>query len=266
MGVAEVKHPLPLSIAIICKDNARTIGRTLDSIRGLASEIIALDSGSTDSTIEMLRAAGADVRHQTWLGHVRQKQAALEACSQPWILSLDSDESLEPDLRRSIIDAVTADDPAVAGYEMNRKVWYAGRFLDHAWQPEWRLRLVRRGRARWGGYDPHDKLDLAPGASGRIARLTGTLRHDSIITMRAFLARQASHAELAARGYIGMGRRGSAMQIITSPAGALLKQLVLRGAWRDGWRGWAASGATAAAALMKHIILLEQSNNGEEKP
>src|SRR4029077_4245626 len=87
-----------LSVAIVCKDNAATIGRTLDSVRGLAGEIVAVDSGSTDGTIGMLDAAGARVIRSEWLGHVKTKQKAMEACTRDWVLCLDSDESLEPEL------------------------------------------------------------------------------------------------------------------------------------------------------------------------
>jgi glycosyltransferase involved in cell wall biosynthesis len=250
--------PAPLSVAIICKNNERSLPRTLGSVGGWPAEIVAIDSGSTDGTIPLLEAAGARVVHQDWLGHVRQKQVALDACAQPWILSLDSDESVEPGLRDAILDAVARDDPTVAGYEVNRKVHYAGRFLDHAWQPEWRLRLVRAGRTRWAGYDPHDRLEPVDPAH-RVDRLPGVLRHDSIESIAAFLAKQAQHADIAARSYERMGRRGSVARLVTSPLGAFAKQAVLKSAWRDGWRGWVAASTTAAAALMKHAALLERT-------
>lgn len=250
--------PLPLAVAIVCRNNEATIGRTLASVRGLTAEIVAVDSGSTDGTIALLEREGARVVRHEWLGHIRTKQMALELCEQPWILSLDSDESLTDDLRYALRDAIERQDHAVAGYEVNRKVWWAGAFLEHAWQPEWRLRLVRRGSAKWGGYDPHDALEPRPGA-GRIERLRGDLRHDSFATMADHLAGQVAHARVAARSYKAMSRRASVLNLVVSPVGAWLKQMVLRSAWLDGWRGWAAASATAAATLMKHLILLEET-------
>jgi len=246
--------PLPLSIAIVCKNSAATIGRTLDSVRGLASEILAVDSGSTDATLDLLAAAGARVIHSPWLGHVRTKQLALDACTHPWILSLDSDESPQPDLVASIRHALPAATPDLHGFSLNRAVWYRDRPLRFAWQPEWRLRLVRRGSARWGGLDPHDALALT---TGRSARLPGTLRHDSFPTFRDHLAKQLAYAHLSAEGMLREGRRPSLLRLALSPTGAMLKQLVLKQAWRDGYPGWLAAGTTAAGALMKHIILLE---------
>ena len=265
-------NTLPLSVAIICRDNESSLPRTLDSLLPLdPAEIVGVDSGSTDATRRVLEDRGARVVHQDWLGHVRQKQHALELCTQPWILSLDSDESLEPELSVAIREAVERDDPSVGAYSLNRRVFYAGRFLNHAWQPEWRTRLVRHGQASWGGYDPHDKLDLTDEARGglglRVDRLRGVLRHDSMETISAFLAKQASHAHIAARSYRAMGRRGSVAKLVVSPTGAFLKQVVVRQAWRDGWRGWVAASATAAGALMKHAALIELSHtDGSPRP
>jgi glycosyltransferase involved in cell wall biosynthesis len=250
-------EPLPLSVAIICMNSERTIERTLESVAGLASEIVCIDSGSTDSTPDICRRAGVVFEHQAWLGHIKQKQVALGRCTQPWILCLDSDESLEPTLRASLRETLEAESPH-DGYEVNRKVFYKGRMLHHAWQPEWRLRLVRRGRARWGGYDPHDKLELTePGATA--GRLAGDLRHDSFIDMIDYLTKQIALSRKAAESYRRLGRRTGPIHLVTSPSSAWLKQMVMKGAWRDGWRGWAAASGTAVAALMKHLILLEET-------
>lgn len=248
---------LPLSVSIVCKNAAPTIGRTLDSVQGLASEIVALDSGSTDDTVEILRARGAAVFTQPWLGYLTQSARALERCTQPWLLHLDADESLEPALRESIRTALDRDDEIV-GYEVNRKVWYAGAFLEHAWQPEWRLRLVRRERVRWAGFDPHAHLE--PIDAGPIARLEGDLRHDSLATGIAdFLAKQAFWARAAARAQHERGRRGRYSRLLLSPPAELFKQIVIRSAWRDGWRGWVAASSSAIASVMKHAALIERT-------
>lgn len=251
--------PLPLSITIVCFNNDATLPRVLDSIRGLAAEVIALDSGSTDGTIPLLKSQGVTVIHQPWLGFVKQKQAALDRCTQPWALHLDSDESLEPPLRESIERALARNDPPAAGFEVNRKVWYAGRFLERAWQPEWRLRLVRRGAAKWAGDDPHDAMQII-NPSGRIERLAGHLRHDSMNEgVAAFLEKQARHARVAAESQHARGRRGSVSSLVFSPLGEFTKQLIVRSAWRDGWRGWIAASASASAVAMKHAALIEKT-------
>ncbi|MCC5785448.1 MAG: glycosyltransferase family 2 protein [Phycisphaerales bacterium] len=261
------ESPLPLSVAIVCKNNEQTIGRTLDSVKGLAAEIVAVDSGSTDSTIPMLEEAGARIVRSEWLGHIKTKQKALELCTQPWALSIDSDESVEPELAASIRKALTENDPGVVACRVNRKVWYLGRFLNHAWQPEWRTRLVRReltpGKVRWGGVDPHDKLMVDPGA-GRVLDLEGALRHDTIADFASFLEAQVRLSRVSASSLREAGRGSSAWKLMTSPPGAFLKQMVLKSAWRDGWRGWCAAGSAAAATLMKQIILLDLQGRRSE--
>ncbi|MFI4897503.1 MAG: glycosyltransferase family 2 protein [Phycisphaerales bacterium JB059] len=262
--------PRDLSIAIVCKDNADTIGRVLDSVRGLAREIVAVDSGSTDATLDLLESANARVIGSDWLGHVATKQKALDACDTAWVLCLDSDEPVMPDLRASIERCVDTNDPSVVGARVNRKVWYCpgrrggenGRFLNHAWQPEWRLRLVRRERARWTGLDPHDKLEVVREPGQTVIDLPGTLRHDSFATFTEQLAKEATYARLMARSLHASGARGSRLRVLTSPPGALLKQLVVKQAWRDGIPGFLAAGSTAASTLMKHLALLEISHSG----
>jgi len=253
----------PLVVTVTCFNNEATIARTLDSVRPLTDSIICVDSGSTDATVSLCEQRGASVIHQPFLGYVKQKQFALDLAEElgpQWVLHLDSDESLEPALQSSIRRAISDQDPAVGGYEINRKVYYAGKLLGYAWQPEWRLRLVRAGAARWCGYDPHDKLELTQAAL-RTQQLKGDCRHDSIPSMSAFLTRQVSHARIAAESYRAMGRTGKPSKILTSPIGAFAKQMIRCRAYKDGWRGWAAAGATAAGAMMKHIMLLEATNN-----
>lgn len=252
---------VPLSVAMVCKDSDATIGRVLDSVGGLASEVVAVDSGSTDGTLGLLRAHDAKIIETEWRGYVATKQVAMDACAQPWTLLLDSDESLDETLASEIRRVIEGDDPRFAAYEMNRMTWYMGRPLRHVWQPEWRLRLFRTGRARQAGLEPHDYLELIPGERGGVGRLGGTLRHDSFATIGEHLGKQWSHARLNAKALHESGRRGSVLRMLTSPGGAVFKQIVLKGGWRDGWRGWAAAGSAAGGTLMKHLILLELSRS-----
>lgn len=248
--------PQPLSVAIICKDNAATIGRTLESVRGLGHEIVAVDSGSTDGTLDILREHDARVIEIEWLGYVETVQYAFEQCRQPWVLPLDSDESLEPELRASI-EALDLDlDGGPTGYRVNRKVFYKGRYFEHTWQPEWRLRLVRRDRYHWHGINPHyDLRPLQPG--GPTQDLAGNLRHDSFSSFADLMRKHVGHAELMAHGLHEQGKTASPLKLATSPVQAFVRQAIFRGGYKDGTRGWAAAGAMAAYTLMKYVCLLE---------
>lgn len=261
----------PVSISIVCKNSKGTLGRVLEAVRPIvagegpeAGEIIAVDSGSKDGTIELLEKHGARVIASSWLGYIKTKQLALDSCTKPWILCLDSDEPPEPDLVRAIVEALKNDDPRISGYRVNRKLFFAGRFLDHCWQPERRLRLVRRGFAKWAGVEPHDRLDLLPGA-GDERDLPGTLRHDSFSSFSQHLERQAVYARVAAQALFERGERSGTFQIVTAAPAAFLKQMVMKNAWRDGWRGVLAAASSAAGTLMKHVVLTELTMREREE-
>lgn len=248
----EITAPTRLAVAITAKDSMRTIERTLASVAGLADRILVVDSGSTDGTIETCRRAGAEVVHRAWEGNVAAKQFALDRCANAaWILVLDSDESLEPELADSVRTAVERDDRAFAGHEINRKLHFAGAWLHHAFQPEWRLRLVRGGAGRAHGQAPHDEITVP----GRVGRLRGDCRHDSFADLEDMLRRQLGYAKSAAAGG---ARGGSLWHILVSPGAAFLKQAVLRQGVRDGWRGIVLAGGAAASTLMKHLFIMQR--------
>lgn len=254
---------LPLSIVIVCKDNAGTLGRTLESVRGLGMEIVAVDSGSTDGTLGLLSDHGARVIERPWMGYVKTKQFALEQCRQPWALSLDSDESLEPALRRAIgaLDLERTDGPT--GYRVNRKVFYRGRFFEHTWQPEWRLRLVRRNLYHWQGYDPHDELrPIGPGQ--RVVDLPGDLRHESFSSFEDLMRKHVGHARLMAQSLHEAGHRAGPAKLMISPVVAFLRQAIFRRGYKDGARGWSAAGAVAAYTLMKYVCLLDLQDRARD--
>lgn len=261
----------PVSISIVCKDSKGTLGRVLEAVRPIvagegdqAGEILAVDSGSRDGTLELLAKHNARIISSNWLGYIKTKQLALDHCSKPWILCLDSDEPPEPDLVASIIEAIGQDDPRISGYRVNRKLFFAGRFLDHCWQPERRLRLVRRSFAKWSGVEPHDKLELLPGA-GDERDLPGTLRHDSFASFSQHLERQSVYARVAANALFERGVRSGSLQIWTAAPAAFLKQMIIKSAWRDGWRGMLAAASSAAGTLMKHVVLTELTMREREE-
>jgi glycosyltransferase involved in cell wall biosynthesis len=254
-----------LSFVLVCKNNAATIERTIASItplaRELGGEVIALDNGSTDGTLEILARHGCRVEPTVWQGYIKTKQLALASSRSQWTFCIDSDESLEPWLIDEVRRAVMRPAPGVVGYRVNRRMWYAGAWLRHAWQPEWRLRLVSRGVARWGGVDPHDKLDVMRGM-GQVADLNreAVLRHDSMESVADFLSRQVRHSRTSAEGLYAKGERSHPGRMVASAVGAFFKQLIIKSAWRDGWRGWVAAMCMGIAAGMKHAMLIEKAS------
>ena len=258
-------QPPDLAVAITTQDNMRTISRALESVQGLARRVVVVDSGSTDGTIEVCRSLGAEVVHRAWDGPTSQKQFAVDLCeSSRWVLLLDSDESLEADLRQAIDDAVRANDGRYVGYEINRKVWFLGGWLHYTFQPEWRLRLVRGGAGRVvgigeNGRGGHDRVEV----DGYVGRLKGDCRHDSWADLAEMCRRNIALARRAAAHQNG---GGSPLHMLFNPGAAMFKQLILRQGYLDGWRGWIAAGSVASGTLLKHLFIAERRlmRNGDQ--
>ncbi len=251
---------LPLSVAMISFDEEQNIRRTLEAVREIASEIVVVDSHSTDRTREIAAELGARVFEEDWKGHIAQKNSALAKCSQPWILALDCDEVVSPGLRDAIVAAVR--EPAADGYLVNRRTVYLGRTLRHMWQPDWKLRLLRRdANPVWGGYDPHDSLRI----DGRTARLHGGfLEHHSYRDLDDHFRRLVGYARIAARSYHEQGRRSGVGKILFSPLAGVFKSYVLRGGFLDGMPGLIAAASKYVYVLFKYCFLWELEHRPPE--
>jgi glycosyltransferase involved in cell wall biosynthesis len=125
-------NPLPLTVAVVTLNEEANLPRLLASIDGLASEIVVVDSGSTDGTERIAKAAGARWETAKWEGFIMQKNRSLDFCTQPWILFLDADEALSPELADALRRLFESGDPAGDGYEINRRTWYLGDWIWHA--------------------------------------------------------------------------------------------------------------------------------------
>ena len=246
--------PLPLAISVITLNEEANLPRCLESVRGLAAEIVVLDSGSTDGTAAIAARHGASFHFQPWQGHVAQKNAALGLCHQPWVLCLDADEALTPELAESIRNLFARGEPSEAGFLLNRRTFYLGDWLWHAWYPQWRLRLVRRSAAKWRGRDPHDQLEV----NGPTARLSGDMLHYTYRDLTDHFQRMIKYANLMAQGYLEEGRRFHWHHLFLFPWLGFLKFLVFKQAWRDGWRGWVVSLMHMVSVFAKYAFLLEK--------
>ena len=239
-----------LAVAVTTQDNIRTIERTVRSVQEIAAHILVVDSGSTDGTVEHCEGLGAEVIHQPWQGYAKQKQFAIDGCrNRAWVLLLDSDESLEPQLRESIRETVIRDDPAYDGWALNRKVWFLGRWLNYTYQPQWRLRLVRGGKGRMAGPEGvHERLEVP----GRVGRLAGVCRHDPWADIPDLIRRQLRYARIAAAS---AERGGSIWNLLVNPPAAMLKQAVLKRGLLDGPRGLIAAGLEFNRTMLKHALI-----------
>jgi glycosyltransferase involved in cell wall biosynthesis len=249
-----VSNRFPLSVAIITLNEEGNLPRCLESVRELADEIVVIDSGSTDGTRAVAEKFGALFEIHPWQGHVGQKNIALRRCTRPWALCLDADEALSPELALVLRDLFANGEPAENGFYVNRFNFYLGDWIRHSWYPEWRLRLVRRASAQWGGLDPHDKLEV----EGRTGRLKGNLLHYPFESVRDHLESELKYARIMADSYARAGRPCRWYHVLCSPWFAFFKSLILKSGWRDGWRGWVIAGSKFLNTFAKYALLMER--------
>lgn len=248
-----------LSAAVICKDEVGKIRGALGSVR-FCDEIVVVDSGSTDGTLEICRELADVVVETDWPGHVAQKNRALALARGAWILSIDADERVTPELAAEIRRALT-DGPRVNGFRINRHVHYLGRWIDHSgWYPEPRLRLVRAGKAKWVGTDPHDELI----AEGAVGRLKGDIVHYTYDDVADHVRTLNRFSSILAREHRKQGRRFSWGALLFRPPLEFLKKYVLKRGFLDGPQGFFVAVLSAVYVFLKAVKLWEAENVTEE--
>jgi len=249
-----------ISAAIVTLDEERNIARCLDSLEGVADEVVVLDSGSRDATGRICRERGAVFASQPWLGYGPQKNAAVERTAHAWVLSLDADEALSDELRVSI-RRLKDEGPAADAYEVNRRNWYCGRFLRHSgWYPDRKVRLWRKGAARWTDAAIHELAEVTPGA--RVERLRGDLLHYTIHDRAQHLRTIERFTTLSAEELLRAGKGGQAWKRFVVPAATFARGYVLKLGFLDGKAGWDVSRLSAYATWLKYEKLRRLAGGG----
>ena len=247
---------LPLSVAIITYNEEDIIGRTIESVKDIAKEIIVVDSHSTDRTREIARDLGAKVFEEDWKGYSAQKNSALEKCTQEWVLFIDADEVVSEELKESIIKELSF--PTADGYMINRRTYYLGDFLRYAWQPEWRLRLVRKSaNPRWVG-DTHEKLLID---SVNIKKLKGDLLHFTYKSLKHQMIKTVEFAFYAAEGKSNTQVKFF-RDIVLRPIWAFFRTFILKKGLLDGKKGFIIAASACMYTFMKYSFLYEKNLKG----
>lgn len=239
----------PISAVIITFNEERNIGRCLESLAGVADEIVVLDSFSSDSTKQICRTHGARFEQHAFDGHIEQKNRALELATHPLVLSLDADEALSDRLRKSIL--VVKNAPGFDAFIMNRRTNYCGQWIAHSgWYPDRKLRLFDKRLGHWAGTNPHDKVEM--NAKTSTARLDGDLLHYSYYTVEEHLERARKYAGIAARAMHQQGKRGAWWRIWLSPASKFIRNYILKAGFLDGRAGWTICRISALETYWKY--------------
>jgi glycosyltransferase involved in cell wall biosynthesis len=226
-----------ISIALITLNEEQNLPRTLESVtplvRGGAGEIIVVDSGSTDRTIEIANSHGAKVVIEPWKGFAAQKNSALEKTSGDWVLQLDADEYLEAHLAEEISTAMT--NTSIVGFWIPRKNYVLGRWIRHGgFYPDPKLRLIRRGAGQFEEYGAHPTIKV----NGPTARLKHALIHNAYPTLGGYIDHMNSYSSSGAEVVVAKGYRGfNVLDIVVRPMVTFVYNYLFRLGFLDGREG-----------------------------
>lgn len=241
-----------LSITIIAKNEATRIERALASVRPLGTDIVVLDSGSTDGTQALCRELGARVIQTDWPGYGVQKNRAVDAALNDWVLCLDADEQVTPELAEAIRAALV--EPRAFGYRIARCNRFLGRELRHGEGfPDYCLRLFDRRRGRWSEACVHEQVRV----DGEVGTLAGVLMHDSAESLSSYIDKQNRYSDLAARQAVLSGQRATAAHLVLSPLLRFIKFYLLRRGFLDGVPGLIHVAIGCFASFMKYAKMRE---------
>lgn len=251
---------MDISAVIIAFNEEVKIGSAIRSV-DWADEVLVVDSGSTDRTREIASSLGARVIEEPWRGFSKQKQFAVDHAANEWIFSLDADEQVSDDLRRSILEVRDKGrDEDADGFRVARLAFYVGRPVRHSgWYPDWQLRLFDRRKGRWGDALVHESVTMGPDA--RISTLSGDLLHftvDSVKDHHRLIGER--YAPLAARQMFAAGRRTSGLRMAVAGPAAFASSFFLKAGILDGLTGFTIARFAAHHAFLKHAILMEIQN------
>ena len=239
-----------LSVTIITLNEERRIGKCIKSV-SFADEIIVVDSGSQDRTVEIAEQAGARVIHQDWLGYGRQKQFAVEQAINDWVLCLDADEWLSPELLQSIQSVL--EHPEFRAYQFPRRNRFMGRWLRHGeGYPDWSLRLFDRNHAHWSEDVVHEKV--VP--DGEIGKVSGDLMHESEDGLQHYLEKQKRYALILSRRKTKLG--GAPLLLLFSPLFRFTKTFIFRRGFLDGYQGLVHCLMGATGSYYKYWFVLKR--------
>ena len=247
-----------LSVLICAKNEEENISRAIKSVMDLAKEIVVVDSGSTDRTVEIAKSLGAKVFFKEWEGYPAQVNYGISLCTSEWILVLDADEELSEELKRSIKKEL--ENPKYDCYFVNRRTYFLGKFLNHTLYPEWRLRLFRKGKVKYEG-----ELHEVVKCFGKTGRLKGDLYHYSFKDFQDFISKNLKYSRISAQILYEKGKRATAINLVLNPTWSFIKFFFLKRGFLDGWRGFVVSLSYAFFNLAKYAFLKELSQNKELK-
>ena len=243
-----------ISACVTTFNEERNITRCLESVKGWCDEIVVVDSYSSDRTVDICKRYTDRVYQHEWLGYIGQKNLARDMARNPWILFIDADEEVSPELREEILKELEADPPPYSGYQFPRMVNYLGQWIRHGeWYPDIKLRLFVKAKGQSGGQEPHDQVFV----NGPIKTLKSPLWHYTYEDIDDHLTTMNRYSGITAKEKFKSGDRFCWTDFLFRPPFRFIKAYVLRGGFLDGKRGFLIAIVSSFGVCMKYAKLWE---------
>jgi len=247
-----------LSVTIITLNEGKKIRDALESVKW-ADEIVVIDSGSTDGTLDICREYTDKVYSNKWPGFVAQKNFATDKAAHRWILSIDADERVTPELAGEIRQRISS--PSADAYAIPRRVFYLGRWINHSgWYPDCKVRLFDREKCRWEGEQVHETVKV----KGHTGYLKGDLTHYTFDNIEDHIKTMNSYTSLAAHEYTKT-RPITKTDLAFRPVFTFFKSYFLKKGYKDGMPGFIISAAAACHVFLKYAKTWELKNVKEKR-
>jgi glycosyltransferase involved in cell wall biosynthesis len=256
------RHLMKISATIITLNERKHLARCLESLRNVADDVVVVDSGSEDETLNIAEQYQASTYVRAWTNYSEQKNYAASVAKYDWILSLDADECVSSHLRNALHNLKKHEADAAA-FAFPRKAFYLGRWIEHCgWYPDYKIRLYRRDKARWTGAYVHESLHV----EGLVVRLDGDLLHYTCESISEHLERLDRYTTLAASDLYQRGKRCRLWSLTGSPLAAFLKTYWLKQGFRDGVQGLVIACFAGYYNFAKHAKLWELEQGEAIRP
>jgi len=245
-----------LSVVIICKNEAEVISHTLQSLEGLCDDIIVYDNGSTDNSLTQISKLNVQLHQGTWEGFGKTKNKAIALAKYDWILSLDADEAIDPELKKSLMALQLSEEKSV--YEIRFKNFLGNKYLKYGeWGSDKHIRLFNRKIAKWDDASVHEELLIPQGMS--IKKLDGYILHQTMKDINDYASKMVRYAMLNAEKYHRQGKKSSFFKIRIVPGLTFFNYFILKLGFLDGYSGYLCAKMTAYYTFLKYARLKEFS-------
>jgi len=243
---------MKLSVAIITFNEEKNIEKCLLSVQDVADEIVVVDSFSTDATQEICEKFNVRFIKNKFQGHIQQKNFAKDQCTNDYVLSLDADEALSPELCSEVLRI--KNDCNFDGYIFPRLNHYCGKAVKHGgWYPDYSLRLWNKNKGAWGGNNPHDKFFMNEGATAQ--KIQADILHYTFHTIDQHWQQIEKFSTISAQSKYERGKKSSLLKIALNPLWRFIRNYIIKLGFLDGRTGFIIASNSAHAVYLKYVKL-----------